>query len=82
MNFLIPKIPKIGDPIETLMKMQPHYSQSTIGDKMSQDTFAPTRAFLRFTDFKRRKCSFSPVPSMQCCADVRATYRKQQTPQL
>ena len=22
------------------------------------------------------------IPSMQCCADVRATYRKQQTPQL
>ena len=24
----------------------------------------------------------SPIPSMQCCATVRATYRKQQTPQL
>ena len=39
--------------------------------------------FLRFSDFKRRKYSFSsPIPSMQCCAHVRATYRKQQTPQL
>ena len=45
--------------------------------------FALNLAFLRFTDFKRRKGSFSsPIPSMQCCADVRATYRKQQTPQL
>ena len=35
-------------------------------------------AFLCFTDFKRRKyCFSSPIPSMQCCADVRATYRKQ-----
>ena len=38
MNFLIPEIPKIGDPIVTLMKMQPHYSQSTSGDKMSRET--------------------------------------------
>ena len=45
--------------------------------------FALNWAFLRFIDFKRRKYSFSfPIPSMQCCADVRATYRKQQTPQL
>ena len=45
--------------------------------------FALNWAFLRFTDFKRRKYSFSfPIPSMQCCADVRATYRKQRTPQL
>ena len=42
-------------------------------------------AFLCYTDFKRRKYynSFSSsIPSMQCCADVQATYRKQQTPQL
>ena len=32
--------------------------------------------------FKRRKYSFPPIPSMQCCANVRATYRKQQTSQL
>ena len=40
-------------------------------------------AFLHFTGFKRRKYNFSsPIPSMQCCADVRAPYRKQQTSQL
>ena len=40
-------------------------------------------AFCCFTDFKRGKLIFSsPIPSMQCCAAVRATYRKQQTPQL
>ena len=45
--------------------------------------FALNWAFLRFTDFKRRKYSFSsPIPSIHCCADVRATFRKQQTPQL
>ena len=35
-------------------------------------------AFLHYTDFKRRKYynSFSSsIPSMQCCADVRATWR-------
>ena len=32
---------------------------------------------------KGGKISFPPlIPSMQCCAAVRATYRKQQTPQL
>ena len=47
------------------------------------ETLCPKLVFLCFTDFKRRKYSFfSPIPSMQCCADVRATYRKQQTPQL
>ena len=31
--------------------------------------FALNWAFLRFTDFKRRKYSFSfPIPSMQCCS--------------
>ena len=45
--------------------------------------FVQNLAFLRITDFKRRKYSFSsPIPSMQCCANVRATYRKQQSPQL
>ena len=45
--------------------------------------FALHWAFLRFTDFKRGKYSFSsPILSMQCCAAVQATYRKQQTPQL
>ena len=38
-------------------------------------------AFWRFTDFQRGKYSFSsPIPSMQHCAAVQATYRKQQTP--
>ena len=33
-------------------------------------------------DFKRGKYSFSsPIPSMQCCTAVQATYTKQQTPQ-
>ena len=46
---------------------------------------APNWAFLRYTDFKRTEYynSFSSsIPSMQCCADVQATYRKQQPPQL
>ena len=43
--------------------------------------FALNWAFLCFTDLERRKYSFScPIPSMQCCANVQATYRKQQTP--
>ena len=49
---------------------------------MSWDT-ALNWAFLHFTDFKKRKYRFSfPIPSMQCCADVQATYGKQQTFQL
>ena len=45
--------------------------------------FALNWAFLCFTDFKSRKYSFSsPIPSLQCCADVRVTHRKQQTRQL
>ena len=45
--------------------------------------FALNWAFLHFTDFNKRKYSFSSlIPSMQCSADVQATYRKQQTPQL
>ena len=46
--------------------------------------FALNEAFLRFTAFKRRKFSFSfPISSMQCSADVRATYRKKtNTPTL
>ena len=45
--------------------------------------FALNWAFLHLTDFKRGKYSFpSPIPSMQCCATVRATYRKQQISQL
>ena len=49
---------------------------------MSWDT-ALNWAFLHFTDFKKRKYRFSfPIPSMQCCADVQATYGKQQAPQL
>ena len=35
-------------------------------------------AFFTYTDFKMRKCFngfSSSIPSMQCCADVRATWR-------
>ena len=40
-------------------------------------------AFLHFTEFNRRKYSFSfLISSMQCSAYVQATYRKQQRPQL
>ena len=50
---------------------------------MSWDTSPYTGLFVCYTDFKKRKYSFySPIPSMQCCADVWTTYRKQQTPQL
>ena len=51
----------------------------------SVETLCPkTRIFLCFTDFKRRiYYSFSsPIPSMQCCADVQTTYTRHQTPQL
>ena len=55
----------------------------TIGDKMNWDTSPQTGLFLRFTDFKSRKYSFSsPILSMQCYADVRASDRKQQTPKF
>ena len=38
--------------------------------------FALNWAFLHFTDFKSGKYSFSsPIPSMQCCAAVQATFR-------
>ena len=38
---------------------------STIGDKMSLRYFAQNWAFLRFTNFRRRKYSFSsPIPSL------------------
>ena len=47
------------------------------------ETLRPKLGFFHFTDFKRGKYSFSsPIPSMQCCATVQATYRKQQTCQL
>ena len=47
------------------------------------ETLHPKGAFWHFPDLKREKYSFpSPIPSMQCCAAVRATFRKQQTPQL
>ena len=47
------------------------------------ETLRPKLGFFHFTDFKRGKYSFSsPIPSMQCCVTVQATYRKQQTPQL
>ena len=46
-------------------------------------TLRPKGAFWRLTDFKRGKVSSpSPIPSMECCAAVQATRRKQQTPQL
>ena len=47
------------------------------------ETLRPKLGFFHFTDFKRGKYSFSsPIPSMQCCATVWATYRTQQTLQL
>ena len=47
------------------------------------ESLCPKGAYWRFTDFKRGKYSFSsPIPSMQCCAAVRATNSKQQTLQL
>ena len=47
------------------------------------ETPRPKRTFWRFPDFKRGKDSVSsPIPSMQCCATVRATFRKQETSQL
>ena len=47
------------------------------------ETLRPKCTFWRFPDFERGKDSFSsPIPSMQCCATVRATFRKQETSQL
>ena len=47
------------------------------------ESLLPKGAFWRFPDVKRGIYSFSsPIPFMQCCATVRATYRKQYTPQL
>ena len=47
------------------------------------ETLPPKGAFWRFSDFQRGKYSFSsPIPCMQCCAAVRATFRKEQIPQL
>ena len=47
------------------------------------ETLRPKWTFWRFPDFKRGKDSFSsPIPSIQCCATVRATFRKQETSQL
>ena len=47
------------------------------------ETLCPKQPFWRFAKLKKGKLSFpSPTPSMQCCATVRATCRKQSTPQL
>ena len=47
------------------------------------ETLRPKSTFWRFPDFEREKDSFSsPIPSMLCCATVRATLRKQETSQL
>ena len=47
------------------------------------ETLRPKWTFWRFPDFKRGKDNVSsPIPSMQCCATVRATFRKQETSQL
>ena len=44
------------------------------------ETICPKGAFWHFPDFTRGKYSFSsPIPSIKCCATVRATFRKQQT---
>ena len=64
---------KVTIPVKVACKPEPQISATKW-----VETFCPNWAFLTFTDFKRRKYSFSsPIPSMQCCADVRATYRKQ-----
>ena len=56
--------------------------RATIGDKVSWN-FRPTlRFFTLYWLQKRKSSSSSPTPSMQCCAAVGATHRKQQTPQL
>ena len=56
-------------------------SNSTIADKMSWDTSPKTGLFYVLLTSKGGKYSFSsPVPFMQCCADVRATYRKRKHP--
>ena len=56
--------------------------QTTISDKIGCDTL-PERGFLTFYQIKRVKVKlFPPIPSMQCSATVRATCRKQKTPQL
>ena len=53
-----------------------------IGDKISWDTL-PQTTFLTICQIKKGKLSFpSPTPSMQCCATVWATCRKQSTPRL
>ena len=47
------------------------------------ETLCPKWTFWRFPDFRRGRDSVSsPIPSMQCCATVRATFRKQETSQL
>ena len=50
---------------------------------MSWDTLPLNWDFLPLNGLKRRENRFSsPISSMQCSADVRATYLKKQTPQL
>ena len=45
------------------------------------ETPRPKSTFWRFPDFERGKDSFSsPIPSMQCCATVRATFRNKKHP--
>ena len=45
------------------------------------ETLRPKCTFWRFPDFERGKDSFSsPIPSMQCCATVRATFRNKKHP--
>ena len=72
---LIGSSTSLGYPTEILS--HPHSATKWV------ETLHPKRAFWHFPDFKRGKYSFSsPIPSMQCCAAVQATFRKQQTPQL
>ena len=53
----------------------------TIGDKMSWDT-SPYMDFLMFSWLQKGKRElFVPHPLPQCCATVRATFRKQETSQ-
>ena len=61
------------------------WKEGTVSEPQSTtklvETLCPKGALRRFTDFQRGKYGFSyPIPSMKCCAFVRATQRKQQTP--
>ena len=56
--------------------------RATIGDKVSWKIRPKLSFFTLYWVQKGKSSSSSPTPSMQCCAAVGATHRKQQTPQL